>query len=186
MTQLAAAAPLISGMLGAMASASAKFALTKEFPVPCWKWLCAMTTNTSTITSVAQPNEVLKMLIALPGKFIQLFSNNCCWIMEWSIRIAALLVTILLNAGMMGMFLKGMDDCGSVAGVGLSTAANFGTSAMLGKWLWKESLFLVGREEDRTYYLGLGMVVLGTLLLTNVQSIPNNTHPNKVNDRKQD
>ena len=69
-----------------------------------------------------------------------------------------------MNALMMGSFLDGMEESGSVAGTGLATAANFGTSAMLGIWLWNEKV-------DGVWLMGFTLVLCGALLLSQVQSV---------------
>jgi drug/metabolite transporter (DMT)-like permease len=72
---------------------------------------------------------------------------------------------IACNAAMLGSFLEGMQESGSVAGTALSSAANFATSACLG------GLFL-GERFPLQWWLGFGMVVGGAMLLATVRVKP--------------
>jgi multidrug transporter EmrE-like cation transporter len=71
---------------------------------------------------------------------------------------------IVLNTLMLGTFLEGMEESGSVAGTGLATASNFATSALLGVMLWQEKV-------DQIWIIGFTLVVSGVLILSRVQSI---------------
>lgn len=69
-----------------------------------------------------------------------------------------------MNAMMLGAFLSGMEESGSVAATGLATAANFGTSAIFGIWLWNE-------QVNEMWLAGFILVVCGVLLLSQVRSV---------------
>lgn len=69
-----------------------------------------------------------------------------------------------MNAFMMGAFLEGMEESGSVAGTGLATAANFGTSALFGIGLW-------GEQVNKTWMVGFILVLGGVLMLSQVKSV---------------
>jgi multidrug transporter EmrE-like cation transporter len=66
---------------------------------------------------------------------------------------------IVCNAIMLGSFLEGMEESGSVAGTALATASNFATSAAYGFFLWEEDLSM-------EWMVGFGMVVVGVLILS--------------------
>jgi uncharacterized membrane protein len=69
---------------------------------------------------------------------------------------------VSLNILMVGTFLEGLEESGSVAGTALASAANFGTSALLG--------FLVFHETvNQTWLLGFVLVVSGAIMLSTVQ-----------------
>ena len=127
----------LSGVLGAAASCLAKFALS--------------------------PNSPLRWFGSVCGD-LTLFSDHVCVVAEWIPRLVCLVGMIVMNAFMMGTFLEGMEESGSVAGTGLATAANFGTSALLGIWLWDEKV-------NEIWFLGFTMVFCGALLLSQVQSV---------------
>jgi drug/metabolite transporter (DMT)-like permease len=74
-------------------------------------------------------------------------------------RAICFLLMLGCNAGMLGSFLSGMEESGSVAGTSLSTAANFSVSAFLGYLLW-------GEQFNVSWWLGFGMVILGVFILS--------------------
>ena len=128
---------LFSGVLGATASCLAKFALSPDSPLGWIRETCIESPSTT---------------------------DNVCFVVEWVPRLVCLVGMIIMNALMMGAFLEGMEESGSVAGTGLATAANFGTSALLGIWLWNEKV-------NGMWLLGFCMVLCGALLLSQVQSV---------------
>jgi uncharacterized membrane protein len=69
---------------------------------------------------------------------------------------------VSLNILMVGTFLEGIEESGSVAGTALASAANFGTSALLGFLLFHETI-------NQTWLLGFSLVVLGAVMLSTVQ-----------------
>jgi hypothetical protein len=84
-------------------------------------------------------------------------------------RVCAVALMILCNAGMLGSFLEGMEESGSVAATSLSSAANFVASAAYGHYVWGERLD--SRADGAALYAGgLVMIVSGVLLLSTVQT----------------
>jgi hypothetical protein len=133
---------LLSGALGAVASCLAKFSLSSDSPLRWIGMICRDSTS--------------------------LLDHNVCVAVEWIPRLVCLLGMIVMNAFMMGTFLEGMEESGSVAGTGLATAANFGTSALLGIWLWDEKV-------NEIWLVGFSLVLCGALLLSQVQSVNTST-----------
>jgi uncharacterized membrane protein len=80
---------------------------------------------------------------------------------------------VSLNILMVGTFLEGMEESGSVAGTALASAANFGTSALFGILLWHETV-------NTTWLFGFCLVVVGASMLSTVQV----AEPNDESDRK--
>jgi len=64
---------------------------------------------------------------------------------------------------MVGSFLEGMEESGSVAGTAMSNAANFAVSSILGFLLWEE-------EFSTMWLCGFVLVIMGTLLLSSVKA----------------
>jgi len=85
-------------------------------------------------------------------------------VVEWVPRLVCLIGMIVMNAFMMGAFLEGMDESGSVAATGLATAANFGTSALFGIFLWDE-------QVNEIWLAGFVLVLCGVLVLSQVKSV---------------
>lgn len=79
--------------------------------------------------------------------------------MGYLTRALCFLLMLGCNAGMLGSFLSGMEQFGSVAGTSLSSAANFSVSAFLGYLLWEEHFSL-------NWWFGFTMVILGVLVLS--------------------
>ena len=71
--------------------------------------------------------------------------------------------TLALNVFMVGSFLEGMEESGSVAGTGLSSASNFVVSSALGFCLWEEDI-------SKQWLLGFFLVITGSLLLSTVKA----------------
>jgi len=78
---------------------------------------------------------------------------------EYVVRGICLVLMILCNAAMLGSFLSGMEESGSVAGTALSSAANFLASAFYGYLLFEE-------QFTRQWWFGLMLIVLGVFLLS--------------------
>jgi drug/metabolite transporter (DMT)-like permease len=70
---------------------------------------------------------------------------------------------LALNIFMVGSFLEGMEESGSVAGTGLASAANFVVSSVLGFLLWEE-------DFSKEWLLGFSLVIAGSLLLSTVKA----------------
>jgi drug/metabolite transporter (DMT)-like permease len=135
---------IISGILGATASCLAKFALAPESPVRLWgRELCN--------------NHVGSLLVA--------GGLQACTVLEWVPRGIVLALMIVMNIVMVGAFLEGMDESGSVAGTGLASASNFAVSALYG-------IFLFNEEVDATWVAGFSLVIIGVTLLSTVQAQP--------------
>ena len=84
-------------------------------------------------------------------------------------RASAVALMVLCNAGMLGSFLEGMEESGSVAATSLATAANFVASAAYGHYVWGERLDS-GADGAAMYAGGLVLIVAGVLLLSTVQT----------------
>jgi uncharacterized membrane protein len=69
---------------------------------------------------------------------------------------------VLLNILMVGTFLEGMEESGSVAGTALASAASFGTSALWGVLFFNEKV-------NTTWLFGFGLVVIGASMLSTVK-----------------
>jgi multidrug transporter EmrE-like cation transporter len=125
---------LLSGFLGATASCFAKFAFSDSFAS---EWVGK------------------QCLFVLPDgqacSFLQLLPRGVC-----------LLAMIGCNVIMLGSFLEGMEESGSVAGTALATGANFAAASVYGYLLWDESF-------PPTWWLGFAMIVTGVMLLSTVK-----------------
>lgn len=64
---------------------------------------------------------------------------------------------------MVGSFLEGMEESGSVAGTAMANAANFVASSFFGFVLWNE-------EFSTTWMFGFALVIVGTMLLSTVKA----------------
>ena len=80
------------------------------------------------------------------------------------LRVCCIVAMVVLNAYMIASFLRGIQESGSVVGTALSTASNFITSVILGSVVWNEHKHLT-----TTWYVGFSCVLLGVMLLSNVQ-----------------
>ena len=87
---------------------------------------------------------------------------------EWSIFVAyrglCLLGMIVCNIYMIGTFLKGMDESGTIAGTALSTSSNFMVSAAYGYYIWEERYTI-------HWWMGFTMVCVGMTILTQCENI---------------
>jgi multidrug transporter EmrE-like cation transporter len=72
---------------------------------------------------------------------------------------------VAMNVVMVGAFLEGIEESGSVAGTGLTSAANFGVSAFYGILLFDEKV-------DTKWFGGFSLVLVGVILLSTVQPRP--------------
>ena len=128
---------LLSGAFGAIAASLAKVAFSSD------TFLVSSTTNAciSTLTT----NEAI------------------CGAVVLAVRGLCFVGTLALNIFMVGSFLEGMEESGSVAGTGLASAANFCVSSLLGFLLWEEDF-----SKERV--LGFSLVVVGCLLLSTVKA----------------
>jgi len=132
---------LLSGFLGATASCFAKLAFEPDSFASNWvRTLC------------------------------EGYSDNVCWYAALVPRGLCIAAMIACNAFMLGSFLEGMEESGSVAGTALATAANFAVSALHGYVLWEERFSI-------QWIIGFTMVIAGVMLLSSVrvQSIPQQT-----------
>mmetsp|Transcript_26736 Transcript_26736/g.37686 ORF Transcript_26736/g.37686 Transcript_26736/m.37686 type:complete len:158 (-) Transcript_26736:363-836(-) len=134
---------VISGMLGATSSCLAKYALAGDSPIATWSFgLCKEVTG-------LDDNEIV-------GGF------NACEIVSFIPRGLCLLLMIISNITMAGMFLEGMNESGSVVGTALASAANFITSAFFG-------VVLFGENISSQWLVGFVMVLVGVGLLSDVK-----------------
>jgi drug/metabolite transporter (DMT)-like permease len=150
---------LISGALGATASCLAKFAFDSSVS-------SAIVDNNTLITEWFCTEQVGSIQFSIPGTNNNV--NLCFLIQLILLRGICFAGMILCNAFMLGTFLKGMEESGSVAGTALSTAANFIISACYGYLFWNE-LF------SSSWWIGFGMVVLGVMLLANTNTTSTTT-----------
>lgn len=130
---------LFSGFLGATASCFAKFAFDPDSVVA--------------LRMLAFCEAVAVDLPVVGGQ------SGCYWVSMGVARGLCLAGMIACNALMLGFFLKGMEESGSVAGTALSTASNFIVSAFFGCALWGERFSVL-------WWAGFGMVMSGVLLLS--------------------
>jgi drug/metabolite transporter (DMT)-like permease len=82
---------------------------------------------------------------------------------EYAVRGIFFLAMMVCNAYMLGAFLDGMEQAGSVAGTALSNAANFLSSAVIGYIVWHERFTTL-------WYIGFMFILIGTILLTTAAS----------------
>lgn len=135
---------ITSGLLGASASCVAKLALDPDSPIP---------------SSARRLCEDLGW--ATSGDDAFLSSKNVCFVASIVPRGVCLLLMVGLNALMMGAFLSGMNESGSVAATAMSTAANFSFSAAYGILLFDESV-------TPTWMAGFAMILCGVWMLSTV------------------
>jgi hypothetical protein len=86
-----------------------------------------------------------------------------------ALRASAVALMVLCNAGMLGSFLEGMEESGSVAATSLASAANFVASAAYGHYVWGERRDS-NADGAALYAGGLLMIVAGVLLLSTVRT----------------
>ena len=103
---------VLSGFMGASASCVAKLALDTHSPI-------AYATS-----RFCQENQ--QLIHSVPLQHI--LPDDLCLAADILARGVFLLLVVGLNALMMGTFLDGMNESGSVAATALSTAANFSVS----------------------------------------------------------
>jgi len=142
---------LLSGCLGATASCFAKFAFDPDSVAATWAtdWFC----NSSSGDIRSQLN----------GEAVATDYHHYCRVLELIPRGVCILLMISCNAIMLGSFLEGLRESGSVAGVALSSAANFTASAFYGYMLW-------GERFTTKWWIGFAMVIIGVMILSTVQS----------------
>lgn len=147
---------LLSGCLGATASCLAKFALENSD-----------INNNSNNSVVALRTQALSVLCGVPEDTVvattRMATNStyyfCSWVSFVVTRGLCFAGMIICNAYMLGTFLKGMEESGSVAGTALSTASNFVVSACYGYVLWGERFSVI-------WWTGFSMVITGVMLLS--------------------
>jgi drug/metabolite transporter (DMT)-like permease len=135
---------LWSGFCGAAASCFAKLAFDPDSIV------------------AAKTKDIVKTL----ASDADLFGGRItvCTLIELVVaRGTFLACMILCNAYMLGSFLEGMEESGSVAGTALSTASNFIASACLGFLFW-------GERFSTLWYTGFAMVLAGVFVLASAGS----------------
>lgn len=86
-----------------------------------------------------------------------------CGGIVYALRGLCFVGTLLLNIFMVGSFLEGMEESGSIAGTGLSSASNFVVSSLLGFLFWQE-------DFTKEWLLGFSLVIVGSLLLSTVKA----------------
>jgi drug/metabolite transporter (DMT)-like permease len=148
---------LISGFLGAAASCFAKFAFEPDLQSVQW------------IRSSCPVHFLQEASLVIRWNETEL---SLCSVAELVPRGLFLLAMIACNATMLGTFLEGMQESGSVAGTALSSAANFAASALFGAALFDERF-------SSQWWLGFSMVVVGSMLLSTVRVTPSTTAASK-------
>jgi drug/metabolite transporter (DMT)-like permease len=144
---------LFSGFFGATASCLAKFAFDPNSVLAgsAQHVICNMSSfvvnNTPPIITTSSVVDV----------------KYCYWVAFILSRGSCLLCMILCNGYMLGTFLKGMEESGSVAGTALSTASNFISSAIYGYLLWNERFTFM-------WWIGFAMVGTGVGLLATLDN----------------
>ena len=143
---------LLSGTLGATASCFAKFAFAPDSTVAVGarQLLQQVTRQTGSLSTSGTTADQYTMAA------------------EFLARGLCLLLMIGCNAFMLGSFIAGMEESGSVAGTALSSAANFLSSAFYG-------YLLFGEEFSKQWWMGFSMVNLGVILLSTVRAEPSPT-----------
>jgi drug/metabolite transporter (DMT)-like permease len=136
---------LLSGSLGALASCFAKGTFAEAIGMPP-AWFDADEHN---------DNHTSHPYITV-------------WILFLACRGLCLLAMVACNALMLGCFVEGMQESGSVAGTALASAANFIVSAFLGWFLFQE-------DHSSLWWYGFAMVLVGTVLLSNIKAIESKT-----------
>jgi drug/metabolite transporter (DMT)-like permease len=131
---------LSSGFLGATASGFAKFALDPD-------------------SMIARATHSLVCAEGSDTHLVMAHHHYCYWIVFCTSRGFCLLAMILCNGYMLGTFLKGIEESGTVGGTALSTASNFLTSAIYGYLLWNERFTLL-------WWVGFTLVCVGVALLS--------------------
>lgn len=132
---------VLSGVLGATASCLAKFAFAPDSPIVLWT------------------KEICMQHV---GSAVSLRGHDTCDLLALAPRGICLLCMVLLNILMVGTFLEGMEESGSVAGTALASAASFGTSALCGVLFFNEKV-------NTTWLFGFGLVVIGASMLSTVK-----------------
>lgn len=127
---------LLSGAFGATAACLAKFAFSPDTFLTQW------------VLQTCDPHYL---------------AVEHCQILAMMVRVLCFIGTLVLNIVMVGSFLEGMEESGSVAGTAMSSAANFVVSSVLGFMLWDE-------DFSTTWLFGFSLVVLGTLLLSTIKA----------------
>jgi drug/metabolite transporter (DMT)-like permease len=148
---------LISGFLGAAASCFAKFAFEPDLQSVQWIRSSCPVAFLQEASLFFRWNET---------------ELSLCNVAELFPRGLFLLAMIACNATMLGTFLEGMQESGSVAGTALSSAANFAASALFGAALFDERF-------SSQWWLGFSMVVVGSMLLSTVRVTPLTTAASK-------
>mmetsp|Transcript_19014 Transcript_19014/g.44303 ORF Transcript_19014/g.44303 Transcript_19014/m.44303 type:complete len:218 (-) Transcript_19014:925-1578(-) len=132
---------LASGWLAATVSCVAKFVMSYEIHLELQTWLCA-------------PN-----------------GNVCQNLVHRVSQGMGLCIVVGLNLLMFQFFLKGMEESGSVAATGLSSAAQLGASAFYGFLFFDERSTLL----NGTWLFGFLLLFLGVALLSTVNLVEDKT-----------
>lgn len=122
---------LLSGFLGATASCLGKYAFDPESSVAVW------------VQKVCRSH----------------LEGALCDHVHYLPRGLCFVAMLVCNAFMLGSFVSGMQESGSVAGTALSSAANFIVSALYGYLLWNERF-------EAQWWLGFGLVLTGVMVLS--------------------
>ena len=130
----------MSGFLGASASVMGKLGIS------------------STMEQSTATDWMLSVCIAA-------FTNqkeSCTTVSSLAIRVLCVILMIVINACMMGQFLDGLQESGSVAATAISTAANFLFSALYG-------LLLFDERVNITWCFGFILILAGVWMLSTVK-----------------
>jgi len=140
---------ILSGVLGATASCLGKVAFSDSSPL------------TRAIDSCRLLEGVEGQVALVWGRYD---NDVACDFLLGSVRVCCFVLMIVMNVFMVGAFIDGMEESGSVAGTGLATATNFCVAAVYGYLVWDEVFSL-------TWMVGLFLVVIGVALLSTVTVI---------------
>jgi drug/metabolite transporter (DMT)-like permease len=141
---------MLSGVLGASASCLAKLAFAADSPIA------------SLVLHACHRQRFFKM-VEMHYHWLGVdVSTSSCQLISYVPRGFALLLMIVLNAFMIGSFLEGLEESGSVAATALASASNFAVSALFGFLVWHETFTF-------QWLAGFLLVLLGVFLLSTVK-----------------
>jgi hypothetical protein len=118
--------------------------------------------------------EYVQNNILLPLHIMEV--DYCRVLIILPLRLLCIVAMIVLNAYMIGSFLRGMKESGTMVGTTLSTASNFFWSAVYGYWIWKEQM-------NMQWCIGFTCVLLGVIILSNVQAVDDEISDNNATRR---
>ena len=157
---------ILSGILGATASCFAKLAFHTQ-PID---------SNPSSILSdIIISKMICSSISSTDYSIIKIYDIpiSCSFIIFIVYRLICVLCMVVCNAYMIGTFLQGMDDMGSVSGTAYTTAFNFITSALYGYYIWDE-------RYTYTWWIGFIFVSMGVMILSSNSSTTIQDHNKRL------